>query len=40
MVVDPGSGEFLLDDERRPISHGSAILVRWDEVEYLDFIEE
>lgn len=40
VIVDPDSGEFLLDDELRPVSRGCAILVRWDEVEYLDFIEE
>ncbi len=37
--VDPESGEFVLDDRGQPVSRGSAILVRWDEVEYLDFIE-
>jgi hypothetical protein len=35
----PETGEFLLDDEGMPISKGSSILVRWAEVEYLDFFE-
>jgi hypothetical protein len=37
--VDPESGEFLLDEEGEPVLRGSGILVRWNEVEYLDFIE-
>lgn len=37
--VDPESGDFLLDQEGEPSLRGSGILVRWDEVEYLDFIE-
>jgi len=37
--IDPQSGEFLLDTEGEPILRGSGILVRWEEVEYLDFIE-
>jgi len=37
--VDPETGSFLLDDEGTPVSRGSSILIRWEEVEYLDFIE-
>ena len=37
-TVDPETGEFALEDGEL-VSHGSAILVRWNEVEYLDFID-
>lgn len=37
--VDPETGEFLLDDDGEPLRRGSSILVRWDEVEYLEFID-
>lgn len=37
--VDPGTGSFVLDKHGNPVSRGSAILIRWNEVEYLDFIE-
>jgi hypothetical protein len=37
--VDPETGSFLLDDDGTPVSRGSSILIRWEEVEYLDFIE-
>jgi Family of unknown function (DUF6338) len=37
--VDPESGEFELDANGDVVSTGSAILVRWAEVEYLDFID-
>jgi uncharacterized protein DUF6338 len=37
--LDPRTGEFLLDDDGMPLSTGSSILVRWAEVEYLDFFE-
>jgi hypothetical protein len=37
--ADPQSGEFLLDKNGEPTLRGSGILVRWAEVEYLDFIE-
>lgn len=37
--VDPDTGEFELDEDGNPVSRGSSILVRWDEIEYLDFIE-
>ena len=38
--VDPETGSFILDGEGKPVSRGSSILVRWGEVDYLDFIEE
>ncbi len=46
--VDPQTGEFLTDAEGHPVLtdaeghpvlRGSGILVRWEEVEYLEFIE-
>jgi len=37
--VDPQTGAFVLDEEGNPVPRGSAILIRWDEVEYLDFTE-
>lgn len=37
--VDPESGEFELDDAGNPVTRDSGILVRWNEVEYLDFLE-
>jgi hypothetical protein len=37
--VDPGTGEFSTDEQGRPLSRGSGILVRWSEIEYLEFIE-
>jgi hypothetical protein len=37
--LDPETGEFLLDEDGMPVSKGSSILVRWGEVEYLDFFE-
>jgi Family of unknown function (DUF6338) len=39
MDVDPDTGEFLFGDDGYPVSRGSGILVRWSEVEYLEFIE-
>jgi hypothetical protein len=37
--VDPDTGSFVIDDAGTPVLRGSSILIRWDEVEYLDFIE-
>lgn len=37
--TDPDTGEFLFDDDGEPILRGSALLVRWEEVEYLEFID-
>lgn len=37
--VDQETGSYVLDEEGTPVSRGSSILVRWDEVEYLDFVE-
>lgn len=39
VVVDEASGEFLLDDEGRPQVGVGGLLVRWEEVEYLEFID-
>jgi hypothetical protein len=38
-IVDPESGEFDYDDAGRPITRDTGILVRWSEVEYLEFTE-
>lgn len=37
--IDPETGEFVYDDSGEPVPRGSGILVRWSEVEYLEFIE-
>jgi hypothetical protein len=37
--VDPDTGEFVLDRDDTPVPRDSGILVRWSEVEYLEFIE-
>lgn len=37
--VDPETGEFELDADGDVVPTGSGILVRWAEVEYLDFID-
>jgi hypothetical protein len=36
---DPQTGELLVDSEGTLISRGIGVLVRWDEVEYLEFID-
>ena len=36
--VDPETGEFMLEGGEL-VSRGSGILVRWNEVEYLDVID-
>jgi hypothetical protein len=36
--VDPESGEFHSDEEGGVIELGRGILVRWNEIEYLEFI--
>jgi len=38
-AVDPGTGEFLFDDEENVRLQDGGLLVRWDEVEYLQFID-
>jgi len=38
VALDPVSGEFLLDDGRVVVGAGG-LLVRWEEVEYLEFID-
>jgi len=37
--VNPVTGEIVLDDEGHPHSLDSGLLVRWEEVEYLEFEE-
>lgn len=37
--VDPETGQFLLDDNGEPRRRGSSILIQWDEVENLEFID-
>jgi uncharacterized protein DUF6338 len=37
--VDPETGEFFMDESGDPLPRGSGILVRWREVEYLEFID-
>jgi hypothetical protein len=39
--VDPATGEFARDDDDRPVPvpGGSGLLVRWSEIEYLEFQE-
>lgn len=37
--VDSRTGEFRLDDDGRPQLGPGGLLVRWEEVEYLEFIE-
>lgn len=37
--INPETGEFVFDEAGRPLLKGSALLVRWDEVEYLEFLD-
>lgn len=37
--VDPDTGEFLYDEEDQLRVRESGVLLRWDEVEYLEFFE-
>jgi hypothetical protein len=39
MTVDNETGEFLLDEQGQPEFGGGGLLVRWEEVAYLEFIE-
>ena len=36
---EPGTGAFVVDSNDRPIPRGMGVLVRWDEVMYLEFID-
>lgn len=38
-AVDPDSGEFLLDGDGQVSLEAGGLLIRWDEVEYLEFID-
>ncbi len=37
--LDPDTGEILTDDEGNPEMRNSGILLRWEEIEYLEFTE-
>jgi hypothetical protein len=37
--VDPETGTFDRAHDGKPVARGSGILIRWSEVEYLEFIE-
>ena len=39
VAIDPDNGEFQFDGAGRPVLVDGGILVRWDEVEYLEFID-
>ncbi len=39
VAIDPNTGEFVIDDEGRPARRGSAMLIRWSEVEHLESID-
>ena len=40
VVVDPDSGEFRRDADDQPVlADGSGLLLRWAEIEYIDFME-
>lgn len=35
--IDPETGEFVRDDDGKPVRKGYGLLIRWDEVEFLEF---
>lgn len=37
--VDPTTGEFVLDEAGQPRLGAGGLLIRWEEVEYLEFID-
>lgn len=37
--VDPETGEFELDDDGLPLRGAGGLLLRWEAVEYLEFID-
>jgi hypothetical protein len=37
--VDPETGEFALDEDGDLVVRSSGILIRWDEVEYLELVD-
>ena len=39
-VVDPVTGGFATNESGSAIARGSGMLIRWDEVEYLEFSED
>ena len=40
LSVDADTGEFQLGDTGAPLRLGSGLLVRWEEIEYLELIDE
>lgn len=38
-LVDPDSGEFRFTEDDKPAVRDGALLMRWDEIEYLEFID-
>ena len=39
VALDPDSGEFLLDDDGSPSLGSGGVLMKWEEIEYLEFID-
>lgn len=39
VLVDPDTGEFVLAEDGEVVALDSGILIRWEEVEYLEFID-
>jgi hypothetical protein len=39
VFVDPDTGEFEVDDDGQPVLGSGGLLVRWDEIEFLEFID-
>lgn len=39
VVLDADTGEFTFGPDGKPLRTGSGLLVRWEEVEYLEFID-
>ena len=37
-VCDPGTGEFLLNQNGEVVLRGVSVLLRWDQIAYLEFI--
>jgi hypothetical protein len=39
VVLDPDTGEFLFDEDGNVLLGAGGLLVRWDEIEYLEYID-
>ena len=39
-ACDQATGDFVLDEEGQPVLRGIGVLVRWDQVAYLEFIPD